>query len=149
VHRTRAKTHRQEQKRYPGPTCHRILAQHSRSSTQRRSLSNARSRIPSSWNCLVIIIGFIFANSLMLRVPNSSYSCRSTSNSVNSVWKIKISISVYIIILYHMLSSLFMYFWSFFKQILLCINFRFFVWNITSRSYRLEYRILSNASYLA
>jgi len=95
VHWTRAKTRRQEQKKYPGPTCHRILAQHSRSSTQHRSLSNTWSRISSSWNHL--ITGIIFTGATHFKY--SSYSYKDASDiCIKSIWKIKVFISPYMYI---------------------------------------------------
>lgn len=49
-------------KKLPCPTCHRILVLHSRSLMQHLSLSNVRSRIPSSWICLVIIAVIILTD---------------------------------------------------------------------------------------
>lgn len=68
VHWMRAKTRRQEQKRYPGPTCHRILAQHSRSSTQPRfrMLDRGYHRLGT------VLSSSLELSSPMLRVSNIS-----------------------------------------------------------------------------
>ncbi|XP_036142027.1 uncharacterized protein LOC118645301 [Monomorium pharaonis] len=69
VHRTRAKTHRQEQKK---GTLDRLVTEFWPSIPgHRRSVARfrmPRSRIPSSWNCLVIIIWNYLSPALC--VPN-------------------------------------------------------------------------------